>query len=151
MLKNKQKIRLSSREPACNAGDLGLIPGWGRLPGEGNGCTLSWRIPQTEVSKTILTSSLLCPVVRLESLASHCLGQRTSPGLVTRGGEQTSLSDTPCLALQDGPGPRPLLPLPQFSRLVMSDSLRPHELQHARPPCPSSTPRVYPNSCPSSQ
>ena len=33
----------------------------------------------------------------------------------------------------------------QFSRSVVSDSLRPHELQHARPPCPSPTPRVYPN------
>ena len=33
----------------------------------------------------------------------------------------------------------------------MSDSLRPHELQHARPPCPSPTPRVYPNSCPLSR
>ena len=33
----------------------------------------------------------------------------------------------------------------------MSDSLRPHELQHARPPCPSPTPRVYLNSCPLSQ
>ena len=30
----------------------------------------------------------------------------------------------------------------------MSDSLRPHELQHARPPCPSPTPGVYPNLCP---
>ena len=39
----------------------------------------------------------------------------------------------------------------QFSHLVMSDSLRPHESQHARPPCPSPTPRVYSNSCPSSQ
>ena len=39
----------------------------------------------------------------------------------------------------------------QFSRSVVSDSLRPHELQHARPPCPSSTPGVYPNLCPSSQ
>jgi len=39
----------------------------------------------------------------------------------------------------------------QFSRSVMSDSLRPHELQHARPPCPSPTPRVHPNSCASSQ
>ena len=38
----------------------------------------------------------------------------------------------------------------QFSRLVVSDSLRPHELQHARPPCPSPTAGVYPNSCPSS-
>ena len=36
----------------------------------------------------------------------------------------------------------------QFSHSVMFSSLRPHELQHARPPCPSPTPRVYPNSCP---
>ena len=35
----------------------------------------------------------------------------------------------------------------QFSRSVMSDSLRPHEPQHARPSCPSPTPRVQPNSC----
>ena len=33
----------------------------------------------------------------------------------------------------------------------MSNSLQPHGLQHARPPCPSPTPRVYPNSCPLSQ
>ena len=39
----------------------------------------------------------------------------------------------------------------QFSHSVGSYSLRPHELQHARPPCPSPTPRVYPNSCPLSQ
>ena len=39
----------------------------------------------------------------------------------------------------------------QFSCLVMSNSLWPHELQHARPPCPSPTPGVYPNPCPLSQ
>ena len=39
----------------------------------------------------------------------------------------------------------------QFHRSVMSDSLWPEGLQHARPPCPSATPRVYPNSCPLSQ
>ena len=39
----------------------------------------------------------------------------------------------------------------QFSCPVMSDSLRPHEPQHARPPCPSPTPGVYPNSCPLSR
>ena len=39
----------------------------------------------------------------------------------------------------------------QFSCSVMSDSLRPHELQHARPPCPSPTPGVHSNSCPSSR
>ena len=38
----------------------------------------------------------------------------------------------------------------QFSRSIMSDSLRPHGLQHARLPCPSPTPGVYSNSCPSS-
>ena len=39
----------------------------------------------------------------------------------------------------------------QFSCSVMSDSLRPHGLQHARPPCPSPTPEVYSNSCPLSR
>ena len=39
----------------------------------------------------------------------------------------------------------------QLSRSVMSDSLQPHGLQHARLPCPSPTPRAYSNSCPSSQ
>ena len=39
----------------------------------------------------------------------------------------------------------------QFSCSVVSDSLRPHGLQHARPPCPSPAPGVYSNSCPLSQ
>ena len=37
-----------------------------------------------------------------------------------------------------------------FSHSVVSDCLWPHELQHSRPPCPSPTPGVHPNSCPSS-
>jgi len=39
----------------------------------------------------------------------------------------------------------------QFSRSVVSDSLRPHESQHARPPCPSPSPGVHSDSCPLSQ
>ena len=39
----------------------------------------------------------------------------------------------------------------QFSHSVMSDSLQPHEPEHTRPPCPSPTPGVYPNPCPSSR
>ena len=39
----------------------------------------------------------------------------------------------------------------QFSHSVVSDSLRPHESQHARPPCPSPTPGVHSNSRPSNQ
>ena len=42
-------------------------------------------------------------------------------------------------------------PSVQFSHSVVSDSLRPHGLQQARPPCPSPTPGVYSNSCPLSQ
>ena len=45
-----------------------------------------------------------------------------------------------------------LLPsLVKFSHTVMSDSLWPHGLQHARPPCPSQIPGVYSNPCPLSQ
>ena len=39
----------------------------------------------------------------------------------------------------------------QFSHLVTCNSLQPHEPQHARPPCPSPTPRVHPNPCPLSR
>ena len=39
----------------------------------------------------------------------------------------------------------------QFSRSVVSNSLQPHEPQHARPPCPSPTPGVHPYPCPSSR
>ena len=39
----------------------------------------------------------------------------------------------------------------EFSRSVLSDSLRPHEPQHIRPPCPSLTPGAYSNPCPSSR
>ena len=52
-----------------------------------------------------------------------------------------SLSPWSCLALQD-------VCSVQFSHSVVSDSLQPHNLQHARPPCPSPTPGAYPNSCP---
>ena len=43
------------------------------------------------------------------------------------------------------------LSLVQFSSSVMSDSLQPHESQHARPPCPSPTPGVHSDSCASSR
>ena len=47
--------------------------------------------------------------------------------------------------------PHCLAPVSQLSHSVVSDSLRPHESQHARPPCPSPTPGLYSNSRPSSQ
>ena len=45
----------------------------------------------------------------------------------------------------------PLFSSVQFSRSVVSKSLQPHGLQHARSPCPSPTPGVHPNSCPLSR
>ena len=48
---------------------------------------------------------------------------------------------------------KPLILFLQFSSVapILSNSLQPHGLQHARPPCPSPTPRVHPNPCPLSQ
>jgi len=46
------------------------------------------------------------------------------------------------------PNTFPYISSVQFSRSVVSDSLWPHELQHARPPCPTPTPGVHSNSCP---
>ena len=48
-------------------------------------------------------------------------------------------------------GRKAITNLVQFSRSVMSNSLRPHESQHARPPCPSAPPGVHSDSRPSSQ
>ena len=52
------------------------------------------------------------------------------------------------ISLLVGKLPGKLISSVQFSHSVVSDSLRPREPQHARPPCPSPTPGVYPNSCP---
>ena len=54
----------------------------------------------------------------------------------------------PCVVFGKESG---FFPSVQFSRSVVSDSLWSHESQHARPPCPSPTPGVHPNSCSSSR
>ena len=54
-----------------------------------------------------------------------------------------------CLTLLLLPSIFPSISSFQFSRSIVSNSLQSHELQHARPPCPSPTPGVYPNPCPS--
>ena len=53
-----------------------------------------------------------------------------------------------CFSPQSHGYPQETFSSVQFSHSVVSDSLQPHELQHARPPCPSPTPGVYSNSCP---
>ena len=67
------------------------------------------------------------------------------------GSPVSSASQADSLPLSHWGSPNSVLSSVQFSRSVVSDFLRPLELQHARPPCPSPTPGVYSNSCPSSR
>ena len=78
------------------------------------------------------------------------LGQRFAPHGSWEPEKKDLKVSTPCFLHTSQLNLVPLSSVP-FSRSVMSDSLRPHESQHARPPCPSPTPEVHSNSCPSSQ
>ena len=60
-----------------------------------------------------------------------------------------STQTKPCM--HQDPGERSSNPTGDWTSSVVSDSLRPHELQHPRPPCPSPTPGVHPNPCPLSR
>ena len=63
-----------------------------------------------------------------------------------------TLPESPCVVQpRSNPNPVFLDFSLQFSHSVVSNSLRPHGLQHARLPCPLATPGVYSNSCPLSQ
>ena len=75
-----------------------------------------------------------------------------SPGDLSNPGTGSRSSALQADSLQSEPPGKPMnKALVQFSYLVLPNSLRPHGLQHASPPCPSPTPRVYSNSCPLSQ
>ena len=99
----------------------------------------------------LVNDSTTFPVTQTKSLASlwflpfHIFLHVVTPLIPPWQQMYLSVLLTPCspLTLQSSPV--------QFSCSVVSDSLQPHELQHARPPCPSPTPRAHPNSCPSSQ
>ena len=71
-----------------------------------------------------------------------------TPGDLPDPGIQTPSLLSSALA---SPGKPKLTHISQFSRSVVSDSLRPHESQHTRPPCPSPTPRIHSDSRPLSQ
>ena len=99
--------------------------------------------------------------VLLERRASHAtlLVLKMEEGFTTKGYKQPLEVETKArkwLILQNlqkecGPVHTLISASVQFSCSVVSNSLRPHELQHAGPPCPSPTPRAYPNSCPLSR
>ena len=100
----------------------------------------------------LITISLFSSSVTLfpleDGMATHTVflpreshGQRSLMGYSTWGSKEWDRTERLTLSLS-------LFSSVQFSCSVVSDTLRPHEPQHARPPCPSPTPRVHPNSCP---
>ena len=148
-------------ESACNAGDLGSVPGLGRSTGEGNGNPLQGICP-TQGSNPGLPHcrQTLYPLSHQGSPKSIGVDslfflqwifpiQGLNPGLLHSRQILYQLSHKGSPRILDWVAyPAHLI---QFSRSVVSDSLRPHEYQHARPPCPSPTPGVHSDSRPLSQ
>ena len=126
----------AGKESTCTSGDPSLIPGLGKSPGEGIGYPLqySWatiwwlRKRNLPAMQEIWIRSLGWEDPLEEGMATH------SSNLAW----ETSWTEEPWS-------------VSRFSHSVVSDSLRPHESQHARPPCPSPTPGVHSDSRPSSQ
>ena len=123
----------------ANARDPGLIPGSGRFPGEGTGYTLQYSCLENSMDRGAW-QSIVHGVAKswtwLSDSAHYSVAQKHHDLLIhfTNGAQAGYFSFSSV----------------QFSCSVMSISLWPHESQHARPPCPSPTPGVYSNSCPSS-
>ena len=112
----------------------------GRVPGRGSGwrprgITASERGPHCPWASRIHCRSALYPHLPLSPTPSSGPQGRDGEGDLQAG---HPLSRQPKFLLL-------------FSRSVVSDSLQPHGLQHTRFPCPSPTPRICSNSCPSSQ
>ena len=99
-----------------------------------------WRIPQIEEPGRLQSIGL--QTVRCDW--SHLACKHKGEGSYTPGMRSWQASPCPWAEWLEANSI-------QFSCSVMSDSLQPHELQHARPHCPSPTPGVYPNAYPSSR
>ena len=139
------------KESTCSARDPGSIPGSGRSTAEGIGYPLqySWASLVAQLAKNLPAMQETSvrflgwegPLEKGKATHSSILAWRI-PGLhrIRHNWATFTLN----LLLKFG------FSSVQFSHSVMPNSLRPHELQHARPPCPSPTPGIHSNSCPSS-
>ena len=117
--------------PIQETRDTDSIPGLGRSPGEGNSNPLQYSCLENSMDRGIWWATV-------HGVAKSWIWLKwLSTSLLAPNHELGKPWDT--------------LSSVQFSHSVMSDSLQPHELQHTRPSCPSTTPRVHPNSCPSSR
>ena len=124
-----------SKASAYNAGDPGSIPGSGRSPGEGNGNPLQYSCLENPMDGGAWWAMGL-QRVRYDWATSLSFLSFLSAFIYVSFLQRTF---------------RAQLHSVQFSCSVVPDSLRPHGLQHTRPPCPSPTPRIHPNPCPLSQ
>ena len=142
---------LRGKESACNAGDPVLIPGLGRCPGEENGNPLQTSCLENPMDRGAWWATV-DGVAKVGYNWAHLWGvsldsflENTCKLLI-----YAMLSQTQIHWIQTR-RENSVFPSVQFSCSIMSNSLRPHGLQHARPPCPSPTPGLYPNSCRSSR
>ena len=103
--------------------------------------------PQTLSSKCVCVRVCVCVCICIQ-LVAHLEGMLT---VSTMCGKCCLIPKNIYFCFMITPKPLTVFSSVQFSHWVMSDSLRPHESQHARPPCPSPTHGVYSNSCPSSR
>ena len=122
-------------------GAFGRWLGWGWSPRDGISALIRWDIRALPLS--LILSLHLTPTTwgYKESLAIYGPGTELSPESDKAG---TLISDLQPLESWETHSV-------QFSCSLVSDSLLPHESQHARPPCPSPASGVHPNSCASSQ
>ena len=124
------------KEPACNAGDLGSIPGLGRSPGEGKGYPLQY---------SGLENSMDCIVHGVAKSRTQLSDFHFQWAKMNLDVNKTRITNkVQSLFLYS-------FSSVQFSHSIVSSSFRPHGLQHARPPCPSPTPGASSNSCPLSR
>ena len=96
-----------------------------------------------EVDRVVPLSNMINVFIRREKY-QECSGTEKRPS------EDTE-TERPSASQRRDSTKQPTFSSVQFSHSVLSDSLRPHESQYARPPCPLPTPGVHSNSRPSSQ
>ena len=119
-----------------------------------SGLMLSWEIDGETVSDFILGGSKITADGDCSHEIKRCLllGRKVMTNLDSILKSRDIILPTKVHLVKAMVFPVDMYSYDQFSSVsVVSDSLRPHESQHTRPPCPSPTPEVHLNSCPSSR
>ena len=143
------------KKSACNAGDLGSIPGLGRSPGGGHGNPLQYSCLENPHEWKSL-AGYIHGLAKSQTWLSNYAQQATRIYYTTQETQAMVYTNYKWIRTWSELWPLRLWITKSYSSVkfthsVVSDSLRPNGLQHARPPCPEPTPGDYPNSCPSSR